>query len=583
MTFRAHARTTQPRRALLAVLSTVMLVGCSPDGSRPLDNKENGRDSDRTAPAYSIDPNAALTVTPPIAPGSADRFHDVTQEAGLDFVHQYCDRRIANILQSNGSGAAILDFDNDGWMDVYLVNAGPLEGVTQHEPGTRRDPNRLYRNLGNGMFEDVTEGADVTGHGFGTAAVAGDFDDDGHTDLYVVNFGPNILYRNQGDGTFKDVTEQAGLLDPNTGIGAAFADFDRDGHLDLFVVNYLTFDPDYKLYFNPDAYPGPLSYQPELNRLYRNLGNGTFEDVSASTGIQIPGHRGMSVTAFDFDVDGDTDFYICNDATPNVLLVNDGQGHFSESAQTLGVAFNALGEAAGSMTAAVGDYNGDLLPDILVSRLGYGSLYTGTPGKVFEDRMMASNLGQFTAQYVGWGSNFLDVDNDGDLDAFVANGDAHYLVGWESLLLRNEGDATFMDAVDEGGAYFRQKIRARGSVVFDFNNDGRQDVLVTAMGDRVFLLENRGGEVGHWLTLHLQGTQSNRDGVGSRVTLTVAGRQQAAEAGCKAAFLGSSDPRLHFGLGSATQVDRIQVQWPSGKVQTLKDITADQILQVREP
>jgi hypothetical protein len=468
-------------------------------------------------------------------------------------------------------------------MDAYFVNAGPLEGVTQHEPRTRREPNRLYRNLGNGTFKDVTEVAGVGGHGYGTAAIAGDFDGDGHPDLYVVNFGPNILYRNQGDGTFQDVTEQAGVADPNTGIGAAFADYDRDGHLDLFVANYLTFDPDYKLYFNPDAYPGPLSYQPELNRLYRNLGDGTFEDVSASTGIQIAGHRAMSVTAFDVDVDGDTDFYICNDATPNVLLVNDGQGHFSESAQTLGVAFNALGEAAGSMTAAVGDYNGDLLPDILVSRLGYGSLYTGTPEKIFEDRMMASNLGQFTAQYVGWGSNFLDIDNDGDLDAFVANGDAHYLVGWESLLLRNEGDATFVDAVDEGGAYFRQKIRARGSVVVDFNNDGRQDVLVTAMGDRVFLLENRGGKIGHWLKLQLQGTDSNRDGAGSRVTLTVAGRQQAAEAGCNAAFLGSSDPRLHFGIGSATHVDEIRIHWPSGKVQTLNDIPADQVLKVCEP
>lgn len=560
-----------------------LLAGCSDEDSPFQARQRNGSSADRTAPAYSIDPNAALTVTPPVPAGPDDRFHDITQQTGIDFVHQYCDRRIANILESNGSGAAILDMDNDGWMDVYLVNAGPLEGVTAHEPGTQRQPNRLYRNRGDGTFQDVTQTAAVGGHGYGTAAIAGDYDNDGYTDLYVVNFGPNILYRNRGNGTFEDVTERAGVVDPHTGIGAVFTDYDRDGHLDLFVANYLTFDPDYKLYFNPDAYPGPLSYQPELNRLYRNRGNGTFEDVSAATGIQVAGHRAMSVTALDFDVDGDTDFYICNDATPNVMLVNDGQGRFSESAEILGVAFNALGEAAGSMTAAVGDYNGDLLPDILVSRLGYGSLYTGTAQKVFEDRMMASNLGRHTAQYVGWGSNFIDIDNDGDLDAFVANGDAHYLVGWESLLLRNEGNATFTDAVEEGGAYFRQKIRARGSVVSDFNNDGRQDVLVTAMGDRVFLLENRGGESGHWLKLQLVGNRSNRNGFGSRVLITVAGRQQAVQAGTQTAFLGSSDPRLHFGLGPATQVDQIQILWPSGTSQVLKDVPADQILQVHEP
>ncbi len=223
------------------------------------------------------------------------------------------------------------------------------------------------------------------------------------------------------------MTRKAGVGDPGTGIGATWANVDGDGRLDLFVANYLTYDPNYKLYFNPDAYPGPLSYKGEFNVLSRNRGDGTFENISEPAGIRLPNHRAMSVCALDYDLDGNTDFYLCNDATPNVLLVNDGKGRFTEMAMKVGIAFNALGEAAGSMTAAVGDCNGDLLPDILVSRLGYGSLYLATPRGLYNDQMMASGLGRLTAEYVGWGSNFLDFDNDGDLDIFIANGDAHHL------------------------------------------------------------------------------------------------------------------------------------------------------------
>ncbi|MFM1941476.1 MAG: hypothetical protein RI897_458 [Verrucomicrobiota bacterium] len=560
-------------------LALSLLPSCSPNPSNP-----TTKNKERIAPAYSVDPAPPLATTPPIQSQPKDRFEDVTPNTGITFVHQHCDTKISNILQSNGSGVAILDYNLDGLMDIYFVNAGPQENVTHHEPGTPRQPNQLYENLGNGTFKNVTQKAGVAGHGYGTAAIASDFDNDGDPDLYVVNFGTNILYQNQGNGTFKDITRTAGVEDPLNGIGACFADYDNDGYLDLFVANYLTFDPDYKLYFNPDAYPGPLSYKPQLNSLFRNRGNGTFENVSTTTGIQIAGHRGMSVTPFDFDADYDTDFYLCNDATPNLLLVNDGHGHFTEEAGLRGVAFNAQGEAAGSMTAAIGDYNQDLLPDILVSRLGYGSLYTSTPNKVFEDRMLASKLGQFTAQYVGWGSNFIDYDNDGDLDAFVANGDAHHLVGWESLLLRNEGDNTFTDAVEDGGTFFRQKIRARASVQLDYNNDGQQDVLVTAMGDRPFLLKNQSKpNDNHWITLQLKGTTSNRDGFGAWVTITTSSGSQRAEHRCPTAFLGSSDPRLHFGIGPASEVSKLHIRWPSGKEQTLTEIPADQILPVQEP
>lgn len=524
-----------------------------------------------------------VQVTPAVAAGPQDHFEDVTAQAGIEFVHQFCDTRIANIIESNGAGAAILDFDKDGWHDIYLVNSGPLERVTHEPPGTPREPNRLYRNRGDGTFEDVTQRAGVSAAGYGVAAAAADYDNDGDTDLYVINVGRNIFYRNRGDGTFEDFTARAGLGHSGTGIGAVFFDADNDGHLDLFVANYLTFDPDYKLYFNPDAYPGPLSYKPELNLLYRNRGDGTFEDISQAAGVQVPGHRAMSVCAFDFDQNGATDLYICNDNTPNLMLVNDGKGRFQEQALKLWVAFNAQGEAAGSMTAAVSDCNGDLLPDILVSRFGYGSLYMGSPQQIFSDQMMASGLGALTAQYVGWGSNFTDFDNDGDRDIIIANGDAHHMVGWESLLLENDGQGKFTDAAAKGGAFFHTKIRARGSVLVDYDNDGRMDVLITTLGDRPFLLRNRAPQTNHWISFDLEGTRSNRDGFGARVIMTAGSKTFADEARCPAGFLGQSDRRLHFGLGANSSVDRIEIRWPSGTVQILENVAANQILKLKEP
>jgi len=540
----------------------------------------------RSAPSGSPSrqPVAALSVTPPLKAEPNDLFEDVSEKAGLKFVNQFCDSRIANIIESNGAGACWLDYDGDGLMDLYVVNSGPLDGVTHQAPGTVRRPNALYRNRGDGTFEDVTKKAGVEGAGYGTAAVAADYDNDGHVDLFVMGVGRCILYHNRGDGTFEDVTDKAGVANVGgTAIGAVFLDVDNDGYLDLFVANYLTFDPNYQLYFSAEAYPGPLSYKAQLNKLYRNRGNGTFEDVSESSGIQIPGHRAMSVAVLDYNQDGAPDVYLSNDGTPNVLLVNDGKGHFKDMAPEAGVAFNAMGEAAGSMAATIGDCNGDGYDDMLVTRLGYGSLYMGTAKGIYEDRMMASGLGSLTAQFVGWGGCFLDYDNAGKLDIFIANGDAHYLVGWESLLLENRGDGTFTDAAAKGGTYFRTKVRARGCCVADYDNDGRMDILVTAMGDRCFLLHNRDRSGNHWLTLDLEGTKSNRDGFGAAVKVYAGGRQYFAEHRCAFGFLSQGDRRLHFGLGQASTVDRIEIRWPSKQVQELTNVKVDQILKVREP
>jgi hypothetical protein len=557
-------------RLVLLLLLAMPLAACKPKSYEPA--AEAAR-----PPSFSV--------TPPIPAGPNDLFEDATAKARIDFVQQFCDDRISNILESNGSGVVVFDYDNDGYMDLYFVNPGPLARVTHEAPGTRRQPNRLFHNNGDGTFTDVTEKAGVGGAGFGIAAAAGDYDGDGWTDLYVVNAGgKNILYHNNGDGTFTDVTDKAGVGSVGTGIGATWLDVNNSGRLDLYVANYLSYDPDYHLYYNPTSYPGPLAYKPERDVLYINNGDGTFTNASESAGIwALPPHRTMSVHALDYNRDGHEDLYLCNDATPNMLLINDGHGHFHDEAMQRGVAFNALGEAAGSMTAAIGDCNGDGIPDILVSRLGYGSLYMGTEQGDVVDRMMASGLGVLTAQYVGWGCNFIDFDNAGKLDVFIANGDPFRMVGWQSLLLENDGQGNFRNAVDKGGAYFRTPVRARSSVVLDYDNDGRMDLLVGLMGDRPVLLHNRDRSGNHWITLSLRGTKSNPAGWGSWIELTAGGKTYVQECRCPSAFLSQGDPRVHFGLGKAPIVQRIQIKWPSGTVQTLTDVRVDQILKVTEP
>jgi hypothetical protein len=555
-----------PRALAFGLAGLLFLSACRPSGDTP-----PAKPSSRPDPA------------PPARTGSPI-FEDFTERSRLDFTHQLADGKLDNIMESDGAGGVVFDFDGDGFMDLYLVNSGPAPVLSDAPPGTPRWPNRLFRNRGDGTFEDVTKRAGVEGHGFGTTAAAADYDNDGDTDLLVVNFGGLILFQNQGDGTFKDVTEAAGLRSHQAGISATFFDADRDGWLDLFVANYLQFDPKAKV--EPGSkvpYPGPLAYEAEFNLLFRNRGDRTFEDVSERAGIRLAGHRAMSVTAFDYDLDGDTDLYVSNDGTANLLLANDGHGHFTDVGLQTGTGLNQFGTADGSMGAAIADCTGDGLSDLFVTRFGKASLYVNSRGGFFEDRIQASGILEVSSQYTGWGGNFLDFDNDGDQDVFIANGHAHFLQGMPPLLLENRGDGSFKDASARGGPFFTTRLSARGSGALDFDNDGRIDLVLTTLGDRARLLRNQAASPGHWLKLTLTGRRSNRDGFGALVKVSAAGRMWVAEARCPTSYVFQQDPRLHFGLGAAALVDRIEVRWPSGQTQTLTNVPTDQILRIEEP
>jgi hypothetical protein len=533
-------------------------------------------------PSSADTPAAAPEPTPirPAAPG--DRLVDVTAEAGLDFVHRLVDGEMSNIVESLGSGAAVLDADGDGWLDLYLVQSGWSEGVVEGDRPRELPANRLFRNRGDGRFEDVTARAGVGDEGFGLAAVAADYDGDGDEDLYVCNLGSNRLYRNQGDGRFEDVTASAGVDDPGLSVGATFFDADGDGRLDLYVTNYLEFDPQYAYFYAPDVFPPPLAYEAQPDTLYRNLGDGRFEDVSEAAGIRAVPQRGMSVLALDVDDDALADVFVANDASANQLWRNQGEGRFLDVAPGAGVAFGVNGEATAAMTADWGDCDGDGRLDLVVTDISYGSLYRGLRAGLFADEVMSSGLAALAGQYVSWGGGFVDSDNDADLDLLVVNGDLHHVVGWEDLLLDNDGSGRFTLA-DDAGAYFEQKLMGRGGLSFDYDNDGDRDLLITNLMDRPVLLRNDGGGGHHWLTVSLSQPGGNRAAWGARLTLQCGQHRRTVEARCPTSYLCSGDPRLHFGLGSCERIDRLEIRWPSGRVQVLEDLPADQHLVVERP
>ncbi len=516
-------------------------------------------------------------------------FTDITKQAEISFKHCLGDDEISSILEATGSGCAFLDFDGDGLMDLYLVNGRYLEGIS--DPDSRfktvRTTSRLYRNKGDGTFEDVTEKAGVGASGYGMGVAVGDFDNDGHPDIYVTNFGKNILYHNNGNGTFTDVTAKAGVACGQWSTGAIWIDYDKDGYLDLFVGNYLEFDSKYRLFYEADVYPGPLAYPGQLSVLYHNNHDGTFTDVSAKAGINKKG-RAMGVLSADYDDDGWPDIFVANDAMQNYMYHNNGNGTFSEVGIECGVAFGQHGNAVSSMGGDFADYDGDGKLDLMVPAMNYIGIFRNLGRGLFEEISVPTGVARVSAQFWSWGGDFMDFDNDGWPDLLIANGDGHRLSEkQEQLLMRNvagpDGQRVFVDVSRSVGPYFDTRSVARGLATGDFDNDGDLDFFVLNIDQPSVLLRNDGGNRNNWLSLNLIGTKSNRDGVGARVTVHSGDFTQVAEKMSASSYLSQNDPRLHFGLGQRTIVDEVTIQWPSGKTQKLKEVKVNQFLKVIEP
>ncbi|MBM3813140.1 MAG: CRTAC1 family protein [Acidimicrobiia bacterium] len=526
------------------------------------------------------------------------KFTDVAAEAGLrhPLIYGASDRK-TYILETTGPGAAFIDYDKDGWLDIFLLSGTRLDG---DPPGVS---NRLYRNTGKGRFEDVTEKAGLLRAGWASSVAAGDFDNDGHTDLFITYWGQNILYRNTGKGRFEDITAKAGLLQKGVywGAGATFVDYDRDGDLDLFVSNYLVFDiakvpkPGQTNNCNWKGIPvncGPRGLPPARHWLYRNNGDGTFSDVSRASGIlAAEGSYGMTAVAADFDNDGWPDIYVACDSTPSLFFRNNHDGTFTESALERGIALNEDGMEQAGMGLGIGDYNLDGSLDIFKTNFAddTNTLYRNDGKGNFQDVTIPSGLGVET-RYVGWGAAIADLDNDGLADLFYVTGSVYpeveaklpqYPYKTPRVVFRNLGGGKFEELLEEAGPAIPVPHASRGAAFGDFDNDGDIDVLVVNMHEPPSLLRNDLSGNRNWLQVKLEGVKSNRDAIGARVTARYGGKVQAQEVLSQASFYSVNDFRLHFGLGAAEEVD-LEIRWPNGQVEKIGRVKPNRVVRILE-
>jgi hypothetical protein len=548
----------------------------------------------------------ALWAAPPEGPWPVT-FTDVAATAGLKHASVYggLDRK-RFIIETNGAGVAFLDYDNDGWLDALVLSGTRLEEGERRDvawPAAKAPSNRLYRNDGRGRFADVTGKAGLLRTGWASAVCAGDYDNDGWLDLFLTSFGKNALYRNRGDGRFQDVTAEAGLAarDVRWGSGCTFVDYDRDGRLDLFVANYLAFD----LASAPEPGKGPnctwkgipVNCGPkglpfDTNLLFRNRGDGRFEDVSDASGVaRVTGRYPMTAMAADLDGDGWLDVYVACDSTAAILYRNNRDGTFTDVAVPSGMGYGEFGAAQAGMGLALGDYDGDGRLDVLKTHFAddIPALYRGLGRGLFEDAATAAGLGALN-RYVEWGAGMPDLDNDGWPDVVYVTGNVYpeiearlpqYPHRGPRVVFRNHG-GRFEDVTALSGAGATAPRSSRGAAFGDYDNDGDLDVLVMNMNEPPSLLRNGYSGPNGWIAVKLEGTRSNRAGLGATVVVTSGGRKQARVVLSQSSYYSHDDLRLHFGLGAARRAERIEVTWPSGQVDVLRDVEGARVVTVRE-
>ncbi|SPE24857.1 ASPIC/UnbV domain protein [Acidobacteriia bacterium SbA2] len=524
---------------------------------------------------------------------------DVTASSGVEFHHYASQTAKKYMLEIMGSGVALFDFDNDGRLDIFLVNGAPISDPTPLGTIPRKsDPkywHRLYHQKPDGRFEDVTERAGVEGKGYGYGVAVGDYDNDGFEDLFVTEYGGNRLYHNNGNGTFTDVTEKAGVGGSGWSTSAAWVDLDSDGFLDLVVLRYVQWDFEDRMclvngtlrtYCRPDSFP------PIEPLVYHNNGDSTFTEVSRQIGLSKPG-KGLGLAIADYDRDGHVDVYVANDSMPGFLYHNKGNGTFEEVALLAGVGVTDSGRTYAGMGVDFADYNNHGLPDLAVADLAFDkyALYENEGNGFFKYATDATGLGNITMQHSGMGLHFIDYDNDGRKDLLVSQGhvmdtvdqvsaNLHYR---EPILLVRNTPQGFVDVSAASGEVFRQAWAGRGLAIGDINNDGRVDAVVSTSEGPAHVLLNQTATSNHWLMLKMTGHRSNRDAIGAEVKVVTARGMQMATVTTAGSYLSSSDKRVHFGLGSETTVQKVEIRWPSGILQTLRDVKADQILEVDEP
>ena len=517
-------------------------------------------------------------------------FVEVAEESGVHFKHTDGESGKRLFNEQYGSGGGFFDYDNDGFLDIYLINARPQLSKANPE---RFPKNVLYHNNGDGTFTDVTHSAGIGDTGYGVGATTGDYDNDGDTDLYLTNFGANVLYRNNGDATFTDVAQNANVADTKWGTSCAFADLDNDGFLELYVTNYADYSP---FTDKPcdrqgiSVYCGPRTYPPQVDSLYHNNGDGTFTQQSGTERrgfANVPPAHGLGVAIGDIDNDGDADIYVANDQDFNYLFQNRGDGTFEEIGLFAGVSCSDMGKEEAGMGVAFADYDNDGRLDATVSNFQNetNTLYHNEGDNFFVDATIPAGIAEHTHRYLGWGIGFFDYDNDGYKDIFVANGHTMDNIAevergttapQQNLLFRNLGDGRFADVTAQMGAGFALRKISRAAAFGDYDNDGDIDILVTNWNQTAALLRNDGGNRNNWIQIQTIGTQSNRSGIGARIKVVTGELTQYAEVQSSGSYLAFSDLRVHFGLKDAETVDLLEIRWPSGKIETTANLRANQ-------